>query len=114
MGVIDELEIELKVIVRQLPGWKKESRDKFKDLNREFSKLAIDPVLNELKEKYRDFQAVIDHLNAVHADVLEEAEAFTQVQEDSAIPDNLKNRVKEFPSTISTCWSTTRNWPGRR
>ena len=97
MGVIDELKQELKVIVRQLPGWKKESRDKFKDLNREFSKLAIDPVLNELKEKYRDFQAVIDHLNAVHADVLEEAEAFTQVQEDSAIPDNPKNRVREFP-----------------
>ena len=97
MAVIEELKQELKVIVRQLPGWKKDSRDAFKELNREFSKLAIDPVLNELKEKYREFPAVTTHLDAVHTDVLEEAEAFTRVQEESAIPDNLKDRVKEFP-----------------
>jgi len=97
MATIEELKQELKVIVRQLPGWKKDSRNAFKELNREFSKMAIDPVLNELKEKYRDFPAVLNHLDAVHTDVLEQAEAFTQVQEESAIPDNLKNRVREFP-----------------
>jgi len=97
MDVIEELKQELKVIVRQLPGWKKDSRTAFKEMNREFSKLAIDPVLNELKSKYQEFPAVLTHLDAVHADVLEQAEAFTQVQEESAIPDNLKSRVKEFP-----------------
>ena len=97
MAIIEELKDELKVIVRQLPGWKKESRNAFKELNREFSKLAIDPVLEELKDRYKSFPAVISHLEAVHKDVLEAAEAFTQVEEESAIPDNLKNRVKEFP-----------------
>ena len=97
MAIIEELKQELKVIVRQLPGWKKDSRNAFKELNREFSKMAIDPVLNELKEKYQAFPAVITHLEAVHTNILEEAEAFTQVQEESAIPDNLKDRVKEFP-----------------
>ena len=97
LAVIEELKQELKAIVRQLPGWKKDSRNAFRELNREFSKLAIDPVMNELKDKYREFPAVIAQLDAVHADVLEEAEAFTQVPEESAIPDNLKNRVKEFP-----------------
>ena len=97
LAVIEELKKELKVIVRQLPGWKKESRDTFKEMNHEFSKTAIDPVLNELKDKYKDQAAVIKHLEAVHADVLEQAEAFTQVQDESAIPENLKNRVKEFP-----------------
>jgi len=97
LAVIEELKQELKVIVRQLPGWKKESRETFKQMNREFSKTVIDPVLNELKDKYRDYPAVTKHLEAVHSDVLEQAEAFTQVQEESAIPDNMKNRVKEFP-----------------
>lgn len=97
MAIIEELKDELKVIVRQLPGWKKDSRNEFKELNREFSKLAIDPVMKELKDKYQDYPDVITHLEAVHTDVLEAAEAFTQVQEESAIPDNLKNRVKEFP-----------------
>ncbi len=97
MAIIEELKQELKAIVRQLPGWKKDSRNAFRELNREFSKMAIDPVMNELKDKYREFPEVIVHLDAVHADMLEEAEAFTQVQEESAIPENLKNRVKEFP-----------------
>jgi lon-related putative ATP-dependent protease len=97
LAVIEELKEELKVIVRQLPSWKKESREAFKELNREFSKTAIDPVMNELKSKYGDHPIVIEHLEAVHANVLEEAEAFTQTQDESAIPDNLKNRVKEFP-----------------
>ena len=97
MEVIEGLKDELKVIVRQLPGWKKESRQLFKELNREFSQLAIDPVMQELKSRYQDFNEVLQHLEAVHANVMEEAEAFTQTKEESAIPDNLKERVREFP-----------------
>jgi lon-related putative ATP-dependent protease len=97
MAVIEELKEELKLIVRQLPGWKKDSRNLFKALNQEFSRLAIEPVMRELKEKYRDHPAVISYLEAVHTNVMEAAEAFTRVKEESAIPDNLKDRVKEFP-----------------
>jgi lon-related putative ATP-dependent protease len=97
MRVIEELKEELKVIVRQLPAWKKESRNQFKELNREFSQLAIDPVMNELKEKYREYPEVLAHLEAVHTNIAEEAESFTQIKEDSAIPDNVKDRVREFP-----------------
>ncbi|RLA55214.1 MAG: ATP-dependent protease [Gammaproteobacteria bacterium] len=97
MEVIEVLKEDLKVIVRQLPSWKKESRDRFKELNREFSQLAIDPVMNELKEKYKDYPSVLTHLDTVHSSVLDEAEAFTQTPEESAIPDNLKQRVREFP-----------------
>ncbi|KAA1188184.1 AAA family ATPase [Pseudohalioglobus sediminis] len=97
LKVIEELKEELKAIVRQLPAWKKESRNAFRELNREFSQLALDPVLEELKNRYQPYPAVMQYLDAVHADMMEEAEAFTRVQEDSAIPDNLKQRVKEFP-----------------
>ena len=97
MAVIDELKDELKIIVRQLPLWKKDSRDLFKSLNQEFSRLAIDPIMNELKKTYADFPAVLKHLEAVHSDVMEEAEIFTRAQEESAIPENLKDRVREFP-----------------
>ncbi len=97
MAVIEGLKEELKAIVRQLPGWKKESRNQFKQLNQEFSRLAIDPVMNELKEKYREHESVLAYLEAVHRDVMEQAESFTQNREESAIPDNMKNRVKEFP-----------------
>lgn len=97
MADIETLKEELKGIVRQLPGWKKESRNQFKSLNQEFSKLAIDPVMSELKHKYGEHTEVITYLEAVHENVMEDAEAFTRAPEESAIPDNLKNRVKEFP-----------------
>jgi len=97
MEVIEGLKEELKVIVRQLPNWKKESRDLFKKLNKEFSELAIDPVLHELKEKYQDYPDVITYLESIHSNVMDEAEAFTQVPEESAIPDKVKERVREFP-----------------
>lgn len=97
MAVIEELKEELKIIVRQLPVWKKDSRDLFKTLNHEFSQLAIDPVMNELKKTYQNYPEVLKHIEAVHRDVMEEAEAFTRTQEESAIPENLKDRVREFP-----------------
>ena len=97
MKVIEALKEELKVIVRQLPSWKKEARSAFKELNLEFSQLAIDPVMQELKNTYKDYPAVLEHLEAVHHNIMEEAEAFTQVRDESAIPDNMKERVREFP-----------------
>ncbi|MEH6634015.1 MAG: ATP-binding protein [Halioglobus sp.] len=97
MKLIEELKEELKGIIRQLPSWKKESRDLFKELNKEFSLLAIEPVMKELKARYKKYTEVLTYLDAVHSSVMEEAEAFTQVPQDSAIPDNLKERVREFP-----------------
>ena len=97
MEVIEGLKEQLKVVVRQLPGWKKESRELFKALNQEFSQLAIDPVMQELKKKYQDYPEVSTYLESVHRNVMDEAESFTQVRDDSAIPVNLKERVREFP-----------------
>ncbi len=97
MQLIESLKEELKVALRQLPGWKKESRERFRELNREFSQLAIDPVMQELKKAYSEFPEVLSYLEAVHVDVTEEAESFTQTREESAIPENLKDRVREFP-----------------
>lgn len=97
MRVLDSMKEELKAIVRQLPGWKKESRSAFRELNSEFSRLALDPVLEELKNRYQPFESVMGYLDAVHANMMEEAESFARLQEESAVADNLKERVKEFP-----------------
>lgn len=97
MEVIEGLKEELKLVVRQLPLWKKESRELFKALNHEFSKLAIDPVMQELKNKYQDNPEISAYMEAVHGDMMEEAESFTQDKDDSAIPVNVKERVREYP-----------------
>ena len=53
--------------------------------------------MNELEQKYKDHPDVLKHLKAVHTNVMDEAEAFTQVPEESAIPDKVKERVRDFP-----------------
>jgi len=97
MKAIESLKEELKSAVRLLPGWKMESRGQFKALNQEFSQRAIDPVFAQLKQKYEGFDEVLNYLEAVHANVMEEAESFTQLRDDSPIPENAKSRVKEYP-----------------
>lgn len=97
LAEIEALKEELKTIVRQLPGWKKESHERFRELNSEFSRQVIDPILNLLKDKYEDHSRVLTYLNAAHKNMTEEAESFTQVRSESAIPDNIKERVREFP-----------------
>ncbi len=107
MAVIEELKEELKVIVRQLPVWKKESRNNFKELNREFSTLAIDPVMTELKARYSKYPAVLKHLEAVHRNVMEEAEAFPRYARSRLSRTTSRTASKSFPSTTSTYWWTT-------
>jgi len=97
LEIIDDLKDELKAIVRQIPGLTKESRDKFKDLNREFSQLAIDPVFVEIKKRYENHPQIMAYLDTVHAEVMEEAEVFAKTEDESATPENIKRRVAEFP-----------------
>jgi lon-related putative ATP-dependent protease len=97
LQIIEGLKEDLKAIVRQLPGWKKESRARFKELNREFSQLVIDPVFEELKKRYQDQPGVMSYLDKAHEDVIDQAESFTLEGNDAAVPDNIKHRVADFP-----------------
>ena len=97
LKTIEDLKDQLKVIVRQLPGYKKESREEFRKINREFSQMAIDPVFVDLKQTYAGHESVLKYIEAVHGNVMEEAESFAQSHEESAIPVNLRDRVREYP-----------------
>jgi len=97
LQVIEALKEELKGIIRQIPIWKKESREKFKKLNREFSQLAIDQLFAELKNRYQAEPGVLAYLAAVHANVIDNVDAFRQSSPDSSLPENVKFRAREFP-----------------
>lgn len=79
---IEELKEELKSLVRQMPALVKEGRDKLKALNREFSHLAIDQLFRDLRQRYEDLPRVCEHIDAVRADVIDNADAFRPQQED--------------------------------
>ncbi|KAA3625983.1 MAG: ATP-dependent protease [Proteobacteria bacterium] len=93
---IEELREDLKSIIRQIPAWTKESREKFRALNREISRLAIDQLFDELTRRHEDLPDVVRYLEAVKADVVENIDAFRQQENDSSVPENVRRRVTEF------------------
>src|SRR5690606_6016856 len=72
----------LKTIVRQLPQWAREGRENMRNLNRDFSRLVIDQLFNELGDKYRELPEVLNYLDAVRTHVSENVDIFRQAGEE--------------------------------
>lgn len=89
---IEELQVELQKILRQVPGWQQERREKLNQLNREMAEFAVGGLIGELLEKYSDFQPVVDHLKVIQEDVVKNAEDFlpSQGQEPSSFLEALQ------------------------
>lgn len=79
--LVEVFEEKLGVIIRQEPLWKKEARSKLKQLNNEVTGLTVGHLVDELKAKYANFDAVIEYLGFVQDDVIENAHAFRSQEE---------------------------------
>jgi lon-related putative ATP-dependent protease len=73
---IEALQDDLQRILRQVPGWQREMRDRLVELNREMSQLAVGALIDELRDKYSEEESVVAHLDAVQDDIVANAEAF--------------------------------------
>ncbi|MBN1249233.1 MAG: AAA family ATPase [Anaerolineae bacterium] len=78
---VEELQEELQHILRQVPGWQREMREKLNQLNSEMANLAVGSLIDELREKYADHEAVVKHLDALQKDVVSNADQFLPQQE---------------------------------
>lgn len=98
LEVIEQLKDELKAIVRQLPLWLKEGREKMRSLNQEFSRLAIDQLFAELVTKYEALPEVVTYLHAVKDDVIDNVDEFReQGGEDKPQLPRGRARAEQFP-----------------
>jgi lon-related putative ATP-dependent protease len=70
---VQEYQEELQGILRQVPGWQRERREKINELDREIADFAVSGLIDELRAKYAGFAEVIDHLDAVQKDLVENA-----------------------------------------
>ncbi len=83
---IEELQQELQRILRRLPKWEREVRGKVRELNRDITDFALGHLLDELRDKYAEFPALVHYLEAVHKDLIQYAKEFIQAQEPQAPP----------------------------
>ncbi len=86
---IEQFQGELQKMLRQLPAWQREKRDKLQELNREVSRLAVEPLLSEIRDRHRELDEVMGYFEAVEKDILENARMFVASPDDSS-PDALQ------------------------
>ena len=79
--VIEMLEERLQKIIRQVPQWRKEKREKIRHLNREITLLAVGSLISEVRINYADLPAILRYLDAVQQDIIDNADEFRKQEE---------------------------------
>ncbi len=77
---LERLQSEMQETVRHLPEWDKERREQIRDLNRKVTRHAVGHLMDALRAEFEEYPAVTNFLDALQADVIENADAF-MVQE---------------------------------
>jgi hypothetical protein len=67
---------ELGEFLHQLPRWEKEQREQLRELNREITLYAVGHPIDEVKKRWSDVPAVLEHLEAMRQDVIENVDDF--------------------------------------
>lgn len=96
---MEELQVELQKVLRQMPRWQREARDSARELNRETADFAVGGLIDEVRQKYADFQAIVDYLDAVRKDVLDHVRDFLDQEEGSRRGE--RSGAASFPASDS-------------
>jgi predicted ATP-dependent protease len=71
--VVEAVQDELESTVHQTQRWEREQRERVKQLDRDTTRGAVDHLLVDLRARYADLPAVLEHLAAVEADIVDNA-----------------------------------------
>jgi len=76
-----ELQEEMRETLRRVQELQQESKDELRKLDRQVVGYAVEHLIDRLKEKYGQFQAIVEFLDAIRADLLDNVEAFKHAKE---------------------------------
>ena len=74
----------------------KESRLRFRKLNRDFTENAVNEIFQALETKYTQLANVTQFLTMAKKDVADNVDRF-KIDENASLPDNLNDLVRSFP-----------------
>jgi lon-related putative ATP-dependent protease len=73
---VGELQEKLQKVLLQFPQWRKEGRQKVKDLNAKVTMFAVGMLLNEVRKEYDGFPELLKYLEALQSDIVEHVDDF--------------------------------------
>ena len=77
---IQDMQKESERVFKKFPGWQRELRQKVRDLNQEVASYAVDPLINEIREKFKNVQTVADFLDAVKKDIVDNVQTILSAE----------------------------------
>jgi lon-related putative ATP-dependent protease len=69
---------ELQAILRTVPRLERELRARLRELNQELTEFALGHVIDEMRERYAEYPAVVDYMEGVRHDLVHHAREFIQ------------------------------------
>lgn len=78
------LQEKLDLIIRQFHQWKRETRKKIRELNREVAKSAVGVLIDDFKKEYDNIPSACEYIEKLRKDVFEHAYEFLAVGEASS------------------------------
>lgn len=79
--IVANLQEQLETIIQRIPLWRKETREKVKQLNREMAMTAVGHLIAELKKRYADLPSVLEYLDTVEQDIVDNVKDFLKLDE---------------------------------
>ncbi len=73
---LQEFEKKLEAILHSIPRWDKQRRDEIRALNRDTARFAVGHSIDETQTRFTDLPQVLEHLDAMRADLLDNVGAF--------------------------------------
>jgi lon-related putative ATP-dependent protease len=73
-----DLQDQMRETMRRVQQLQKEAKEQIRDLDRESVAFAVDHLIDELREKYAEFDVVVRFLDRVQADILNNIQALKQ------------------------------------
>ncbi|PKM44301.1 MAG: ATP-dependent protease [Gammaproteobacteria bacterium HGW-Gammaproteobacteria-1] len=99
--IVAALQEKLQALIRQIPLWRKETREKVKDLNRDTSMAAVNHLIEEIKQRYTDLPRVVEYLAAVEQDVINNVRNFVHSDESAeGMPDGKGESLHRYQVNV--------------
>jgi len=81
-AVIEQLQDKLEYGLRAIPQWRREAREKLKQLNDDVAMSVVGRLTDELFERYKNHDDVLAYLNAVQTDVINNTDDFCRSEDE--------------------------------
>lgn len=93
---IDKLQERLQEILRQVPQWRNESKERIVRLNRDTATLAVSFLIDEIKAHYSHLPQVLNYFDEIKHEVIDNIDDFRHLETDGDLPDQDETHSPSF------------------